>query len=138
MCLSISIPYGESFEVRIFETSCGHNAQRRNNNPYKAVITEKIMRREIGNKKIIKTESIISNIRIRVLFRFSCAKSIQYQSRITSSECFLGSKFHPTIIPKYWLLRYFSFILQLTCQIHRTKSKVIDGEFLLFQLWKQH
>lgn len=35
MCLSVSIPFGESFPTRIFETSCGHNAQRRNNRPYK-------------------------------------------------------------------------------------------------------
>lgn len=33
MFLSVSIPYGESIPTRIFETSCGHNAQRRNNKP---------------------------------------------------------------------------------------------------------
>ena len=35
MCRSVSIPFGESFPTRIFETSCGHNAQRRNNRPCK-------------------------------------------------------------------------------------------------------
>lgn len=33
MFLSVSIPYGDSIPTRIFETSCGHNAQRRNNKP---------------------------------------------------------------------------------------------------------
>lgn len=35
MCRSVWIPLGESFPTRTFETSCGHNAQRRNNRPYK-------------------------------------------------------------------------------------------------------
>ena len=44
ICLRVSIPYGESFPTRTFETSCGHNAQRRNNKPYKAIITVSTIR----------------------------------------------------------------------------------------------
>lgn len=61
MCLSISIPYGESFAERIFETSCGHNAHRKNNNPYKSGNKDDLRGKMETKNKI---ESIINNISI--------------------------------------------------------------------------
>jgi hypothetical protein len=43
MSLSTSIPWGISFPTRIFETSCGHNAHRRNNKPWNKSIATTVI-----------------------------------------------------------------------------------------------
>lgn len=53
--LSVWIPYSESFPTRTFETSGGHNAQRRNSNPYKTVITVNKFRK-MGGRSAMETK----------------------------------------------------------------------------------